>query len=317
MKFLLSMVAGGLLLSLGVSATARAEQTLRIGYQKSSTLLTLLKQQGTLDKALSGQGISVSWHEFTSGLPLLEALNTGNVDITADVADTVPVFAQAAGADFTYYARETPSPEAQAILVPDGSTVKSLAELKGKKIAVTKAAGSHYLLIVALKQAGLTLKDVDPAWLTPADGRAALENGSVAAWVTWEPYVTSARQEQHARVLVSGKGLASYQRYYLVASPYVKAHPEVVNTVYNALQQESHWLKSNPQAAAKILSPLWGNLPLATIEKANAYRSYQVEPVKNSDLAEQQKIADVFYQAKLLPKPVNARQVATWQPATP
>ncbi len=314
MKYIPAMITGALLLSFGISGAARAEQTLRIGYQKSSTLLTLLKQQGTLDKTLAGQGVKVSWHEFTSGLPLLEALNTGNVDLSADVADTVPVFAQAAGADFTYYARETPSPQAQAILVPANSSIHSLADLKGKKIAVTKAAGSHYLLIVALQKAGLTLKDVQAAWLTPADGRAALENGSVAAWVTWEPYVTSAVQEQHARVLVSGKGLASYQRYYLVATPYVKAHPAVVNTVYRALEQESHWLKAHPQAAAKILSPLWGNLPLTTIEQANSRRSYQVQPVKSSDLAEQQKIADVFYQAGLLPKPVNATQVATWQP---
>ena len=154
---------------------------------------------------------------------------------------------------------------------------------------------------------------MNAAWLTPADGRAALENGSVDAWVSWEPYVTSAKVELHARVLVSGKGLASYQRYYLVSTPYAKTHSQVLNTVFNALHQEAAWLKAHP-AAAKMLSPLWGNLPVATVEQANAQRSYQIEPVKSSDLSEQQKIADAFYDAKLLPKRIDAQDVGTWQP---
>jgi len=308
---------GALLLTALFAFASHAEETLRIGYQKSSTLLTLIKQRGDLDKALAAQGVKVSWHEFSSGLPLLEALNLNNVDLSADVADTVPLFAQAAGASLTYYARETPSPEAQAILVPADSSIKTLQDLKGKKIAVTKAAGSHYLLIAALNKAGLRFSDISPAWLTPADGRAALENGSVAAWVTWEPYVTSAQVEQHARVLTSGKGLANYQRYYLASTPYASAHPQVLNSVYQALKQEAAWLKAHPADAAALLSPLWGKLPVATIEKANAQRSYQVEPVKKSDLAEQQTIADAFYDAKLLPTRIDAQAPATWQPTSP
>jgi sulfonate transport system substrate-binding protein len=310
-----SRILSGLILSAALSFSVHAEETLRIGYQKSSTLLTLIKQRGELDKSLADQGIKVSWHEFTSGLPLLEALNLNNVDLSADVADTVPVFAQAAGADLTYYARETPSPDAQAILVPANSAINTLQDLKGKKIAVTKAAGSHYLLIAALQKAGLKFSDITPAWLTPADGRAALEHGSVDAWVTWEPFVTSSKVEQHSRVLVSGNGLASYQRYYLVSTPYAKKHAEVLNIVYHALEQESAWLKAHPTDAAKILSPLWGRLPLTTIQQANKQRSYDIEPVKQSDLSEQQKIADAFYHAKLLPKPINAEDVGTWQPS--
>lgn len=111
---------------------AQAEEVLRIGFQKSSTLLTLIRSQGTFERELARQGIRVSWHEFPSGLPLLESLNVGNVDLSADVADTVPVFAQAAGARLTYFARETPSPAAQAILVGEHSPLKSLAEPEGQ-----------------------------------------------------------------------------------------------------------------------------------------------------------------------------------------
>ena len=93
-------------------AQATRAEALRIGYQKSSTLITVLKTRGTLESLLAPRGVKVSWHEFTSGLPLLEALNLGNVDFSADVADTVPLFAQAAGANLTYVAQEAPSPSA-------------------------------------------------------------------------------------------------------------------------------------------------------------------------------------------------------------
>jgi sulfonate transport system substrate-binding protein len=297
-----------------LAAPAQAAETIRIGYQKSSTLITLLKSQGTLEQALKDKGIDVSWHEFPSGLPLLEALNIGNVDISADVADTVPIFAQAAQAKLTYFAEEAPSPAAQAIVVRNDSPIHQLADLKGKKIAVTKAAGTHYLLIAALAKAGLKFADIDPAYLSPADGRAAFENNKVDAWVTWEPFLTSVQRQLSTRVLADGTGLANYKRYYLTSTPYAQAHPQVLKLVYEQLQQAGQWIKAHPQEAAKVLGPLWGNLDAPTVEAANAHRSYQVEPVQADQLGEQQKIADAFLAAKLLPKAVDAHDVQIWKP---
>ncbi|WP_448107567.1 aliphatic sulfonate ABC transporter substrate-binding protein [Pseudomonas azerbaijanoccidentalis] len=301
-------------LALSFALPSQARETLRIGYQKSSTLITLLKIQGTLDKTLAQQNIDVSWHEFPSGLPLLEALNVGNVDISADVADTVPIFAQAAQAKLTYFAQEAPSPLAQAIVVHKDSSLHQLADLKGKKVAVTKAAGSHYLLIAALTKAGLAFSDIQPAYLSPADGRAAFENNKVDAWVTWEPFLTSAQQQLPTRTLADGAGLASYKRYYLTSTSYAKAHPQVLKTVYDQLEKTGKWVKTNPRDAAQVLSPLWGNLGLDTVETANSHRSYQVQPVKSDELGEQQKIADAFFAAGLLPKAVDAKDVGIWRP---
>lgn len=297
-----------------LAPTAQAVETLRIGYQKSSTLITLLKQQGTLEKDLARQSIEVSWHEFPSGLPLLESLNVGNVDISADVADTVPVFAQAAGATLTYFAQETASPQAQAIVVRQDSPVQSLADLKGKKVAVTKAAGTHYLLIAALNKAGLKFSDIQPAYLTPADGRAAFENGKVDAWVTWEPFLTSVQRQLPTRTLADGTGLAQYKRYYLTGTAYAKAHPEVLKLVFAELQKAGEWTKAHPDQAAAILGPLWGNLDSATVEAANLHRTYQVQAVQPDQLGEQQKIADAFFAAGLLPKAVDTRGVGIWHP---
>nr|WP_244158111.1 aliphatic sulfonate ABC transporter substrate-binding protein [Pseudomonas flavescens] len=304
------LIAASLLLAL---PQAHAEN-LRIGYQKSSTLISILKSQGTLEKVLADQDVTISWHEFPSGQPLLESLNVGNIDLSADVADTVPVFAQAAGAELTYFAQEAPSPGAQAVIVREDSPIKTLADLKGKRIAVTKAAGSHYLLIAALAKAGLRFSDIQPAYLTPADGRAAFENRRVDAWVTWEPFLSGAQQQLPTRTLADGEGLADYQRYYLTSTRFAKANPKVLESVFAELEKTGDWVRSNPREAAELLGPLWGNLDPAIVEKANARRSYQVRAVLPGSLNEQQKIADAFYKEGLLPAPVNAVDVATWAP---
>jgi sulfonate transport system substrate-binding protein len=285
----------------------------RVGYQKSSTLITLLKAAGRLDEKLAAEGAKISWHEFTSGAPLLEALNVGAIDLSADVADTVPVFALAAGARFTYYAQETPSPAAEAILVRFDSPIRSVAQLTGKRIAVAKAAGAHYLLLAALEKAGLKLSDVQLAYLTPADGRAAFERGSVDAWSVWDPYLANTQEQIKARILVDGSNLASYRRYYLASHEFAQAHPRILRILFDALQESGKWVKSHPQEAANLLAPLWG-LDATTTGVANSRRSYDVEPVTAEALIEQQKIADSFLRATLLAKAVNVASVEIWKP---
>ncbi|MDQ8036099.1 MAG: aliphatic sulfonate ABC transporter substrate-binding protein [Pedobacter sp.] len=293
---------------------AADEKVVRIGFQKSSALITLLKSQGTLEKKLAPLGYTVSWHEFTSGLPLLESLNVGNIDFSADVADTVPVFALAAGADLVFVAKETPSPTAQALLVPQDSPIKTVADLKGKRVGVAKAAGSHYLLLAALAKSGLGAKDITPAYLSPADGRAAFTKGSIDAWVVWDPFVAAVQSQSQVRVITDGSnGLASYQRYYLASAPFVKANPKVIKLVYGELQEAGKWVKKNPAEAAAILAPAWG-LDTATVEKANARRSYDVRPVDKAALQEAQQIADVFFKEELLPKQVNVLGATVWKP---
>lgn len=287
--------------------------TVRIGYQKSSTLIVVLKTQGTLEKLLAPLGTKVTWHEFTSGLPLLEALNLGNIDVSADVADTVPVFAQAAGANLTFVAQEAPSPSAQAIVVRADSPLKTVADLKGKKIGFAKAAGAHYLLIAALEKAGLSFKDIEPAYLTPADGRAAFERGAIDAWVVWDPFLAAVQRQSSVRVLADGRDVASYQRYYLAATPFAQARADVLRVLFAELQKAGAWVKAQPKDAAALLAPVWG-LDTATVEQANSRRSYEVRAVVPGSLAEQQRIADAFLSEKLLPRRVNTLDVALFKP---
>jgi sulfonate transport system substrate-binding protein len=113
-RFAVGLIA---LLATATLVQPAVSEEIRIGYQKSSTLTAILKTNGELEKALAPLGVTISWHEFTSGLPLLEAINIGSIDFGADVADTVPIFAQAAGAKLAYVAEEAASPSAQAILI--------------------------------------------------------------------------------------------------------------------------------------------------------------------------------------------------------
>jgi sulfonate transport system substrate-binding protein len=290
---------------------------IRIGLQKSSTLIAVLRANGELEKALAPLGVKVLWAEFSSGLPPLESLGVGNLDFGADVADTVPIFAQAAGSKLAYVAEESASPSAQAILVAKNSPIKTLADLKGKKVAVTKGAGSHYLLLAALGKAGLNFKDIAPAYLAPADGRAAFVSNNVDAWVAWDPFLTSAQQQSGAKVLSDGNnGLASYKRYYLASETFADRRSDVLNIVFAKLRDTGKWVKANPKEAATLLAGLWG-IDAPTVEEANSHRSYGVGAVKSASLTEQQKIANAFFDEGLIPKKIDTTAVKIWTPNVP
>jgi len=310
MTFKKLIIAASLLFA---AAGAHAQQAIDISYQRSSTLWILLKQNGQLEERLKPLGFTVNWHEFSTGL--LSSLNAGSVDLHADVADAFALFTQAADAPLTYYARENPSPGAQAIIVADNSPIHSVADLKGKTVAVSKGSGSNFLLISALKKAGLTLADITPRYLEAPDGGAAFANGSVDAWAIWDPFLATQQLDHHVRVLADGKdGLADYNRFYLATTKFASAHPDVLQVTFDTLRETGQWVKAHPQEAAKILGPLWGNIPSATVELANTRRSYDIVPVKVDELVEQQRIADTYYAAKLTPKALKVSDIAVWTP---
>ena len=127
-------------------------------------------------------------------------MNVGAIDF-GNTGETPPVFAQAAGAAIRYVAYEPPAPKGEAILVPKDSPLKSIADLKGKKIAVAKGSNAHYLLVKALEKAGVKYEDITPAYLAPADARAAFESGAVDAWSIWDPYLAAAQTTLGAKTL--------------------------------------------------------------------------------------------------------------------
>ncbi|QYD68052.1 aliphatic sulfonate ABC transporter substrate-binding protein [Paraburkholderia edwinii] len=292
---------------------AVARETVSISYQRSSTLLILLKRTGDLEKRLNALGYDVSWHEFTNGL--LESLNAGSVDLHADVADAFALFTQAANAPLTYYAEETSAPSAQAIIVPPNSPIRTVADLKGRRVAVSKGSGCNFLMLAALKQAGMTIDDIQVRYLEPPDALAAFRGGNIDAWVIWDPFLAAEQRDANVRVIADGSsGLAQYNRFYTATTAFADRHPEVLRVVFDELNRTGKWVKAHPQEAAQILSPLWGNLPPQTVALANTRRSYDIVPVQRDRLGDQQRIADTYYAAHMIPKTLKATDLRIWTP---
>lgn len=297
------------LLALGAPALAL---DLNIGYQKSALNLASLKAQGTLEKQLKPLGVEVKWFEFQAGPPLLEAMNAGSVSIGM-TGDSPPVFAQAAGADIVYIGQEPAKPESSAILVPANSTIRTLADLKGKRIAFTKGSSAHYLTVSALQKAKLSYSDITPVYLSPSEARAAFERGSVDAWTIWDPYYAAAQRAGGVRVLSSGKGLTGNNTFYLAQRAFAKANPKVIDVVFKALTANDKWLKSDVKTVAATLSGYTG-LEAATYEAMLARNpSYSVSYLKPAVQQEQQKVADAFYSLGLIPRAIKVAD-AFWKP---
>jgi sulfonate transport system substrate-binding protein len=286
------------------SKSAESKGALRIGFQKYGTL-TVLKARGTLEKRLAAQGVDVKWIEFPAGPVLLEGLNVGSIDF-GTVGEAPPIFAQAAGANLVYVANEPPAPLSEAIVVPKDSALKSVADLKGKKVALNKGSNVHYLLVKALERAGLEYKDIQTIFLPPSDARAAFERGSVDAWVIWDPFLAAAEKQLGVRILANGKDLVSNHQFFLASRPYAQKNPGVIKAVLEELVTVDDWARQNIKEVASILSTQVGLEP-SIVELAASRYNYGVKPVSDAVISEQQKIADVFTNLKLIPKKINVR----------
>ncbi len=286
-----------------VPAQPTGTKVVRIGYQKSNILV---KSQGVLEKRLQPQGISVEWKEFPSGPPLLEALNVGSIDL-GPTGESPPIFAQAAGTDLVYAAAVEPSPNGQAVLVPKDSPIKTVAELKGKKVAFVKGSSANYLIVEALESAGLKFSDIQPALLSPADARAAFTKGSIDAWVIWDPFFAAAEAEGNARVLLTG--ITKSGGFYLASRTFVNQNLELLKEILEEVDKVGEWGDRNPKEVAKILAPGLG-IDLPVVEKMAERRRNRLKPIDAALIAQQQKVADTYFELELIPKKIDIRQAA-------
>ena len=300
----LLFAAASIPLAAGLPAHAAAPKEVRIGYQKYGTL-TLLKGRGTLEKRLAEKNITVKWTEFPAGPQLLEGLNVGSIDF-GTVGEAPPIFAQAAGANLVYVGNEPPSPGSEAVVVPKGSALRSLADLKGKKIALNKGSNVHFLLVKALEKAGIPYSAIQPIYLPPADARAAFERGSVDAWVIWDPFLAAAEQQLGARVLADGRNLVSNHQFYLAARGFAEKHADLNRILIEEIAKVDEWGKANPGEVSTILTAQTG-LPKNVVDLAASRYAYGVKPMSAEVVREQQRIADAFHALKLIPKPIAVK----------
>jgi len=282
---------------------------LRVGFQKGSFNLALLKSLGLLDKHLPGT--PVRWVEFPAGPQLLEALAVGSVDF-GGVGDSPPVFAQAAGKDLFYVGAEPAKPDSSAVLVKPDGALKTLADLKGRRVAVQKGSSAHFLLVQAVAKGGLAWADISPVYLAPADARAAFEKGAVDAWAIWDPYYAAAEISGGTRVLTTSRGLTDNNTFYL-ASRALAGNEPALRAIFAALTDTDAWVQAHRKEAAQRFADFAG-LDLATVHRVLGRRQPSpVGPLTPALVAEQQKVADAFAQLALIPKPIRVAEIV-WQP---
>jgi sulfonate transport system substrate-binding protein len=283
------------------------DKVVRIGFQKYGKLV-LLKSKGSLEPKLKELGYTVTWTEFPAGPQLLEALNVGAIDF-GNTGEAPPIFAQAAGAPIQYVAYEPPAPKGEAILVPKDSPLKTVADLKGKKVALNKGSNVHYLLVKALEKAGVKYSEITPVFLAPADARAAFEKGAVDAWVIWDPFQAAAEVATQARTLADGTGTVSNYQFYFSSQKFIGSNPKIVDVVLAQLSEVDGWAKTDIKAVAEQLSPSVG-LPVPVLELALNRQSYGIKPINDQVIAEQQQVADTFFSLGLIPKAIKISDVA-------
>lgn len=291
--------------SFAALAQAPARQ-LRIGNQKGP--LSVLKGRGTLEKRLAPLGVTVKWTEFTAGPVQLEALNVGSIDF-GDVGEAPPIFAQAAGAPLAYVAATVPRPRAEAVIVPKGSAIKTVADLKGKKIALNKGSNVHYFIVKLAEKHGLPYTDLNLVYLPPADARAAFEKGSVDAWVIWDPFLAAAEKSLEARVLADATGVVGNRGYYFSSLDYVAKNADVLAIAVEEINKIDIWGEANKGDYAAELATLWG-LPKPVADLSVGRVGYGTAAITKAILAEQQQIADTFFALKLIPKKINVLEAA-------
>lgn len=285
---------------------------LKMGHQKGMALLNILKAQGSLEKRLQPQGISVTWNEFSSTAPLLEGMAVGAI-VFGGGGGTGSVFAQASDKPFVRVAVSTGSTRGSAILVRENSPIQTLADLKGKKVAFAKGSSSQYMIVRALEKVGLKYSDIQPVYLTPAEALPAFERGDFDAWVIWDPYTAEAERKLRTRLLADNSGVfgekASLESpaFYYAAPDFVREHPDIVKIILQELEKAGNWSKNNYFDSAKLLSKLY-KVDLATmeiVEKRGGNR--KVLPVTDEVLTSLQNMADTFYKLKVIPKKIDVK----------
>jgi sulfonate transport system substrate-binding protein len=276
--------------------------TLNVGDQKGTGAEAVLKAAGLL----STLPFKVSWSDFTSGPPMLEAMASGSVDV-GGVGDAPPVFAASGGEQVEIVgARSVPSGDQDALVVPKGSSITSIQQLKGKKIAYGSGSSANYHLLTVLNKAGLTTKDVTLVSLQPANALAAFTSGAVDAWDIWPPYVQQVVAQNGAKVLAIGSQYGSPYSFE-VASKAAVASPEKTAAikVYLATLNKAYvFTATHPD----VWGAAWGaasGLPASITTEAAKVDATTPVTITSAVISSEQNLVSQFYKAGLIPNNVD------------
>lgn len=184
-----------------------------------------------------------------------------------------------------------------------------MADLRGKRVAYNKGSNVQYFLVKLLEKNGLKYSDVQSVFLAPADARAAFERGAVDAWIIWDPFLAAAQKTLDARLLADATGVVNNRQYYFTSRDFATKNTDVLRIAIEEVNAVDTWISQNKAAAAAELSAVLG-LDKGITELYVSRARYGTAPVTRDILAEQQSIADTFFELKLIPKKLNLLHAA-------
>ena len=292
------------------SASGLKGGTLTLGYQKTGIPL-VARQLKVFEKRFEPLGIRIEWAEFTSGLNLLQAMDTGDVAF-GNAGNVGCIFLQASGGRGAYVAAQPATPRSEGILVKEDSPIRAIADLKGRRIGYAKGSSSHNLVAAALERAGLDIKSVTSIGLSAADAAFAFDGGDIDAWAIWDPYFTIAKRRSPTRVVAyQGDVLPDAASFLLANTEFAKNWPAHVNSLVEGSREAGQWAKANPGEVAKAVASATG-MPLDVVTEVNANAGFDVVPLSDAILDSQQRTADRLLKVGVLPKSVVVRD-AVWK----
>jgi sulfonate transport system substrate-binding protein len=304
-----TLLLGGCAAGEDASAGAASNDaaTFNIDFATYNPLSLVIKEKGWLEASLKDEGVTVNWVQSAGSNKANEALRSGAIDV-GSTAGSAALLARANGSPIKtidVYSQ----PEWAALVAGKDSNIKSVQDLKGKSVAATKGTDPYFFLVQALEEAGLSTSDVTVQNLQHADGRTALENGSVEAWAGLDPIMAGA-EKAGAKLFYRNLDFNTYG--FLNANEsFLKEQPEVAQTVVNAYEKARAWAVKNPDETAQILADVAG-LDLDVAKTVIAERSnLDVDPapgqkqrdvlekigptfVEIGDVTDQQKVDDAI-----------------------
>jgi len=277
-------------------------QTVTIGYQKGDPF-DISKQRGEFVKKMKAKGYKVVFKEFSDGSSLMQAMKAGSIDY-ARTGDAPPVSALSTGTKLTYIAAGSSKAKGSGILIKKTSSISSLKDLKGKKVAYTKGTSSQYMLAAALKKAGLKSSDITWVNMDQSSASVAFSKGKVDAWATWDPYTAQAELTQNAKLLTTGVGITNNRDYVLAMQSYAKSNTEVSKYLIKYLQEDMKWANNNHNELITMMSKSL-KVSKSVVKKMVDRRYYSVSTMNSTYAKEEQQIADLFYSENLIENKVT------------
>jgi len=304
----LASIVASTLVGPTISASAATKENdhgvvVRFEGSQGTGLAELAIADGSMQKALAPLGASATVvGNFTAEAPAVQAINANALDI-AGGSITATAGALAGNADIKIFAYYHEDGKGEAILVKNGSPIKSVNDLEGQTIAVNQAGSGQYIVDQALRYHHIPISDVHFVYLLAPAGNAAFQAGSVAAWGTFATFIPLAEANDDAHVLVWGYQVKSANDgIEVVRTEFAQQHPHLLKVILGVFQAEARKEIKNPKAynAALVAADHLTPSLLKFLDSQQAVW----QPMTPAAVLREQKVATFFFQAGAIPSPV-------------